>query len=189
MNSQPIAFPSHLTTHRLVLRKYAESDSEQLLSASIRNRNHLEEYEAENPILTINDIDDAESLIRSIAAEWDDGEHFFAGMFSRDSGMFLGQVYIGLVNKEVPEYNIGYIVDVEQEGKGYVTEAVQEVVDVLFLELNAHRISIECDDTNLRSIRVAERCGFVREGHIRENKKHPDGRISGTLFFGRLRTD
>jgi RimJ/RimL family protein N-acetyltransferase len=52
--------------------------------------------------------------------------------------------------------------------------------------LKAHRVRIECDETNVRSYRVAERCGFSREGHFRENKKHPDGTMSGTLFYGLL---
>ncbi len=76
---------------------------------------------------------------------------------------------------------------VSGNGKGYVTEAVNAVVKSLFEILNAHRIRIETDDTNIRSIRVAERCGFAKEGHIRENKKNPDGTYSGTLFFGLLR--
>ncbi len=69
----------------------------------------------------------------------------------------------------------------------YVTEAVNAVVKSLFENLNAHRIRIETDDTNVRSIGVAERCGFVKEGHIRENKRNPDGTYSGTIFFGLLR--
>jgi len=47
-------------------------------------------------------------------------------------------------------------------------------------------VRIECDDTNLRSIRVAERCGFVREAHFRENKRNPDGTITGTVVYGLL---
>ncbi len=63
------------------------------------------------------------------------------------------------------------------------------VVKSLFEILDAHRIRIETDDTNIRSIRVAERCGFAQEGHIRENKKNSDGTYSGTIFFGLLRNE
>ena len=55
--------------------------------------------------------------------------------------------------------------------------------------LGAHRVRLECDDTNLRSLRVAERCGFVREGHIRQNHQHADGSVSGTVHFGLLRSE
>ena len=33
---------------------------------------------------------------------------------------------------------------------------------------------------------LAERCGMVREGYFRENKKNPDGSFSGTLHYGIL---
>jgi RimJ/RimL family protein N-acetyltransferase len=48
---------------------------------------------------------------------------------------------------------------------------------------------MECDDTNQRSWKVAERCGFTREGHLRENKRHPGSPISGTYIFGLLKSD
>jgi RimJ/RimL family protein N-acetyltransferase len=42
---------------------------------------------------------------------------------------------------------------------------------------------------NVRSRRVAERCGFVLEGHIRENKLNPDGTFSGSLYHGLLKSE
>ena len=110
-------------------------------------------------------------------------------MFFKKTNEFVGQIYVGPGDRNVPEFRIGYFVDVLHEGKGYVTEAVSGMVDVLFKQIGAHRISIECDDTNTRSARVAERCGFVREGHLRDTRIHPDGRRSGTFYFGRFKTE
>jgi RimJ/RimL family protein N-acetyltransferase len=36
---------------------------------------------------------------------------------------------------------------------------------------------------------VAERCGMVREAHIRENKKRADGGFNGTLHYGLLKNE
>lgn len=87
-------------------------------------------------------------------------------MFSKETEEWVGQVYVEEVNPRVPEYRMGYIVDVRHEGEGYATEAVKRVVDILFAEMEAYRISIECNDTNARNAAVAERCGFLREGHL-----------------------
>ena len=70
-----------------------------------------------------------------------------------------------------------------------MTEAVKAALGFVFGPLGAHRVRFECDDTNLRSLRVAERCGFVREGHIRQNHQHADGSVSGTLHLGLLRSE
>ena len=84
---------------------------------------------------------------------------------------------------------VSKIVQLTMNGNGYMTEAVNELVRVLFTVVGVHRVRSECDDTNMRSIRVTERCGFVKEGHFRKNKINPDGTYSGTLFFGMLRED
>ena len=181
--------PPILFSDRLVLRSYCFGDESWYYEMSQRNRTHLERYEPENPAMAIKTEDDAKKIITDLVNEWKKGSHYFMGVFLKEPEQFVAQLYIGLVNRDVREFGIGYFSDVEHEGNGYVTEAVNTVVKSLFEILNAHRIRIETDDTNVRSIGVAERCGFVREGHIRKNKKNPDGTYSGTLYYGLLKSE
>jgi len=132
---------------------------------------------------------DAERALQRLIASGDSGESYFLGVFKKETGEFVAQIYIGLTNRELPEYEIGYIADIDHQGKGYVTEAVMAALQFVFEQLGAHRVRLECDDTNLKSSRVAERCGFMKEGHVRENRKNPDGSISGTLHYGLLREE
>ncbi|MHA1950163.1 MAG: GNAT family N-acetyltransferase [Candidatus Thorarchaeota archaeon] len=178
-----------IITDRLILRSYTFGDESWYYRMSQRNRTHLERYEPENPAMTIKTEEDAKKIIADFVNEWKKGIHHFMGVFVKNPEQFVAQLYIGLVNRHANEFGIGYFSDVEHEGKGYVTEAVNAVVKALFEMLDAHRIRIETDDTNVRSIGVAERCGFVREGHVRENKKNPDGTYSGTLYYGLLKRE
>ncbi|TET10155.1 MAG: N-acetyltransferase [Candidatus Thorarchaeota archaeon] len=178
-----------IITDCLILRSYTFGDERWYYRMSQRNRTHLERYESENPVMAIKTEEDAKKIIADFVNEWKKGSHYFMGVFLKEPEQFVAQLYIGLVNPNVNEYGIGFFSDVEHEGRGFVTEAVNAVVKSLFEMLNAHRIRIETDDTNVRSIGVAERCGFVREGHIRENKKNPDGTYSGTLYYGLLRSE
>ena len=100
--------------------------------------------------------------------------------------MFVAQIYIGARNWDLPEFELGYFADKDHEGRGYVTESIKETIPFIFNRLLAHRIRIECDDTNLRSIRVAQRYRFIKERHIREDKRAPDGCFTGTVLFGLL---
>jgi RimJ/RimL family protein N-acetyltransferase len=156
---------------------------------SQRNHAHLQRYEPDNPAMEIKTEEDAKKLIVDLVDAWEKRTYFFMGVFLKESEQFVAQIYIGSVNQNIPEFGIGYFSDVKHEGKGYVTEAMNAVVKSLFEILDAHRIRIETDDTNTRSIGVAERCGFVQEGHIRENKKNPDGTYSGTLYYGLLKKE
>jgi [ribosomal protein S5]-alanine N-acetyltransferase len=59
---------------------------------------------------------------------------------------------------------IGYGLAPEAVGRGFMSEAVNRIVAVGFGELGLHRIEINIVPRNARSIAVAERCGFHREG-------------------------
>ena len=57
--------------------------------------------------------------------------------------------------------------DERSSGRGYVTEAVQLLVDYLFATKKQHRIHLVIVPENAASRRIAEKCGFVLEGTVR----------------------
>jgi aminoglycoside 6'-N-acetyltransferase len=137
----------------------------------------------------ISSLEQAEAVVQELARAWAARQSFFLAAFEKTTGEFVAQIYIGVVSWDLPEFELGYFVDRDHEGRGFVTEAAGAALQFIFDHLKAHRVRLECDDTNLRSIRVAERCGLLREGHIRENKKDPDGEVSGTVYYGLLRRE
>lgn len=181
--------PARIETERLYLRPYQRGDGQWYYAVSQRNRSHLRRYEAGNAMMSIETEHDAETIIQELAAAWEARECFFMGAFDKETDEFVAQIYVGPVNWGLPEFQIGYVVDVDHQRQGFVTEAVKGTLGWLFEHLQAHRVRLECDNTNVRSHRVAERCGFVREGHFRESKRNPDGTFSGTLYYGLLRSD
>lgn len=178
-----------IETTRLIIRPYRQNDAVWYYKMSLKNKEHLSRYEANNPIMSIMTESEANNTIEDFISLWDAQKYRFLGVFLKDSNDFVAQIYLGKLNDDLPEFDLGYIADVDYEGNGYVTEAVRAVVKELFEKVKAHRIQIETDDTNSRSIGVAERCGFVREGHLRKNKRAIDGSYTGTLFFGLLKED
>ncbi len=79
--------------------------------------------------------------------------------------------------------------DQHYEGKGYISEAVLRVLGMLFEEAGAHRVKSDCNENNIRSICLLERCGFRREGHLMENRKNADGSFHGDFLYGMLRRE
>jgi ribosomal-protein-alanine N-acetyltransferase len=181
--------PTRIEARRLYLRSYQAGDGQWYHAMAQRNRGHLARYEADNVVMSIASKQEAEVVVRELAAEWRARNAFFMGAFDRETHEFLAQVYVGPVSPDSPEFEIGFFVDRDHEGQGYVTEAVRAALGFIFEHLNAHRVRMQCDDTNERSWRVAERCGMVREGHIRENKLTADGERSGTLYYGMLKRE
>ncbi|MBS7527175.1 GNAT family N-acetyltransferase [Fusibacter paucivorans] len=66
---------------------------------------------------------------------------------------------------------LGYKLDYEYEGRGYMTEAIQKVVEVAFKELKLHRIEANIMPRNHKSMRTVEKNGFVNEGLARKYLK------------------
>ena len=66
---------------------------------------------------------------------------------------------------------IGYYLDQQQNGKGYMTEAVKLAVDFAFKVLELHRIEAGVMPYNIRSIKVLEKAGFHKEGIAVKNVK------------------
>jgi RimJ/RimL family protein N-acetyltransferase len=73
-------------------------------------------------------------------------------------------------------------------GKGWTTEAVQLAVDYLFDTKKQHRIQLVIVPENAASIRIADKCGFVREG-IARGAFFNSGRNSDVVLYSLLRTD
>ncbi len=177
---------TRIETDRLILRAYELGDVPMYFRMSQRNKDHLRQFESGNAVMIIESEQDAERVIRDFIDGWKSRKYFFLGAFLKGSQEFAAQVYVGVVNPDLPEFEIGYIAEVNHEGQGYVTEAVKAALAWVFNSLGAHRVRLGCDEKNLRSIRVAERCGFVREGFTRETKRHRDGSLTGDVHYGLL---
>jgi RimJ/RimL family protein N-acetyltransferase len=181
--------PRRIEAERIYLRCYQAGDGGWYYAMSQQNRLHLQRYEAENVALSVHSEQEAEDLVRELETAWAAGKCYFLGTFEKTTDEFVAQVYIGPANLDLPEFDIGYFADALHEGQGFVTDAVKAALGFIFKYLQASRVRLECDDSNLRSQRVAERCGFVKEGHVHENRRNPDGSLSGTLYYELLKSE
>lgn len=64
---------------------------------------------------------------------------------------------------------IGYMLVKGERGKGYGTEAIQMMVDYIFLHKDTVRVQAETHPDNVASQRVLEKAGFRFEGRIRKS--------------------
>jgi RimJ/RimL family protein N-acetyltransferase len=64
---------------------------------------------------------------------------------------------------------IGYALVPSERGKGYCSEAVQIIVDYLFLSKDIVRVQAHTDVRNVASQRVLEKIGFKKEGVVRKS--------------------
>jgi ribosomal-protein-serine acetyltransferase len=189
MNKFLLEIPERIETEQLYLRSYKAGDGRICFAASQRNQEHLKEFESDNVLMSIKNEEHAEAIVLELASDWVARIHFFIGLFEKATDKWAGQLYIAPSNWELPEFVLGYVADVNFEGKGYITEAVNGILEILFNDLGANRVKSDCNENNLRSWQLLERCGFKREGHLRHNRKNEDGTFHGDFLYGLLRQE
>jgi RimJ/RimL family protein N-acetyltransferase len=97
----------------------------------------------------------------------------------------VGQIISG---PDGPHQFIGYILHPDHRNKGYCTEAVELMVDYLFLAKNIVRVQAEANPENKASIRVLEKAGFTFEG-VRRKANFMHGRYNDSAFYSILRDE
>jgi RimJ/RimL family protein N-acetyltransferase len=88
---------------------------------------------------------------------------------TESGGEALGRVSLFVRREGVGE--VGVILRSDAQGKGLTGEALRFVVAHGFEVLGLHRIEADIDPDNAASLRLFERCGFVREAVLRDNWK------------------
>ncbi|NTU71176.1 MAG: GNAT family N-acetyltransferase [Coriobacteriia bacterium] len=83
-----------------------------------------------------------------------------------DPGVVIGAVNTrNIIRGALQSAHVGYALAPDAVGQGFMTEAVRGVVGIAFGELGLHRLEINVMPHNERSLGVAERAGFSREGY------------------------
>ena len=84
-----------------------------------------------------------------------------------EENAFLGIALAVSINREEQTVELGYVVAPWARGRGVATEALRQLTEWSLTTLDALRVELWIDVENEPSKRVADRCGYVREGVIR----------------------
>ena len=178
--------PERLETDRLIISIYENGDGAEFFEILQANYAHLQEELSETHELK--SIEDAEAYVRYKRVAWLSRERLVPKIIEKSTGRMIGQLWIE-PRWDRMIFEIGYFVEAQSQGKGYITEAVQGIGAFLFAELGARKLEILTKITNTRSIAVAERCGFRQEAQLRERSRTIAGEAVDLLCFGLLRDE
>lgn len=89
---------------------------------------------------------------------------------------------LALMNDSIQEWEIGWAVHPAEWGKGIAVEAARRLMEFAFVELHAHRIVAFCHAQNAASLRVMEKLGMQKDGHLRETRRWQGRWADETVF-------
>lgn len=144
-----------IETERLILRRYNESDLQDLYE-------YLSDPEVvKHEQYKVADLDTAKSVLEQRISM----EEMIA-VELKSSHKMIGNVYIG--KSSFDSLEIGYVFNRNYWGKGYARESCSALIEQAFSN-NTHRIFAECDPENPNSWQLLESLGFRREAHFIQN--------------------
>jgi RimJ/RimL family protein N-acetyltransferase len=99
-----------------------------------------------------------------------------------DENVVLGGGSLNNVDLQEGRAAIGYWLAPHARGRGVATHAVRLLSAWAFRDLHIARLELTCGPDNRASQRVAERCGFTREGVLRSHMPFKGARRDTVVF-------
>ncbi len=145
-----------LKTDRLMIRRFDVNDWEDVYD--YLSDEEVVRYEPYPPLKA----EECRQYVDDYAAS----KNFWA-VCLKDTGLVIGQVY--LAEGQQQNWELGYVFHKKHQHLGYATEAVKALLDYVFSQCGAYRITASCNPENAPSWQLLNRLGFRREGHLIKN--------------------
>ena len=173
-----------LTTQRLLLRPISPNDAEAIFH--YRSDVKTNRFQGWIP----KSIEDVHYFINNRVSPFIDqnGTWFQFAVTLKQDGEFIGDIGLHFFDKENKQVEIGCTLSKDYHGKGYAAEAMEEILNYLFLVLNKHRIIASVDPRNKSSIRLVKRLHLRKEAHFKESI-FSDGKWTDDFIFAILKSE
>ena len=167
-----------LVTKRLLLRYR----SERLIKQMIENSSHAEQlayfgYETRPELL--------DKELERLEQGYDNWKITFCGwdLILKDTKKVIGSCGYHSWYKPHLRAEIGYgLSDNQHKNKGYMTEAMERIIEYGFEDMGLNRIEAFVSPDNIPSVKLMDRFGFVKEGVLREHYKVLDDMMDSVAY-------
>ncbi|MBO4643402.1 MAG: GNAT family N-acetyltransferase [Alphaproteobacteria bacterium] len=131
--------------------------------------------------------DDTLRFLEEVDQDWNDQKQFVYAISFQNN--FIGLISAICVSWRHKRVEIGYWLDTDYTGQGFMREAVSLLEKELFAN-GFNRIVIHTDVLNTKSANVARELGYVHEGVLRQERySETQGRFRDTNVFSKLKSD
>ena len=163
-----------LTTQEFLLRELTEGDLDAI--SSIWGSPKVTEKLSSGPLSR----DDSKQMLYVLRSLWDNDAGIRWGV-EREGGL-IGTCGFHNLNKSCRRGELGYELDYEFWGRGYMAKALRPVLNYAFGSMKFERIEAFINVDNERSAGLLTKLGFEREGILRDYARTPQGLIDQLCF-------
>ncbi len=171
----------HLTTKRLRLFPLDVQHKDAYYLLIFENKEELKES---FPITVLNTTTPAKTRIylKNLQENWLQDKGGKLGIWLDTT--LIGMIMIKNIDWSIPKCELGYFVGAAFSRKGYATEALKAILNYCFNDLNFAKVFVRVIATNTASLALAEKCGFIREGYLKDEYRTGDQQLVDLVYFG-----
>jgi ribosomal-protein-alanine N-acetyltransferase len=153
-----------LESERLCHRKLITSDAKDLFK--IRSDDKTMEYMDSRKMKTLLEV---ENFISSLLDDYNNKKGITWAIIEKSSNTFIGHFEFWNLKPQHCRAEIGYALNHEYWGKGFMTETLETMINFGFYELKLHSIEANVNPKNQRSFKLLENAGFKNEAYFKED--------------------
>lgn len=154
-----------LTTNRLILRKFTESD----ITKCFENFGQDEEIGKYLPMYPVESKEQMGEYIKGYIEAYKQNAYIWV-IEEKDTLNPIGYITVNVPYEELEIGEIAYLLGVKYQGKGYAYEAVSEVVDYLLTKKLLYMIEAKYNINNIASGHLLSKVGFRQEAIFRDRR-------------------
>jgi RimJ/RimL family protein N-acetyltransferase len=179
--------PTSIETARLLLRPPQAGDGALLHPALLESLPELRRFLASVPwVAAEQTLESAEIYCRTAQSNFIARKDLPFLIIERVTGHLVGAAGLHRMVWATPKAEVGYWGRTSRIGNGFISEAVSAVTQYAFNQLHVARVELITDEENMGSRRLAQRCQFMLEGILRNERRAPDGALRNTCIYARL---
>ncbi|MEN1936557.1 GNAT family N-acetyltransferase [Paenibacillus sp. 102] len=186
MNPILLDVPLQIETDRLILRAPLQAGDGNVVTQAIKDsiselKQWLFLYQS------IPTVEETEIILRNAHIDFLKRESFRYLIYHKGTIDFIGTASLHGINWKISKCEIGYWINTQFSGNGYMTEAVSELTNLGFQLLKFRRIEIRCESNNTKSRTIPEKLGFELEGILRNEDLSADGKkLTDTCIYAKV---
>lgn len=155
-------FDKKLSTERLLLRKITLGDVDDMFEYTSDEKNtqflHWDTHISKEKVI---------SFINNTIKEYDfENKRYTWGIELKNQKKLIGVVSVFDISYQSSRVEVSYILNSSFQGKGYITEALKNIIHFILNELNFIRVQAKCTDDNLPSEKVMRKVNMKNEGKL-----------------------
>lgn len=133
-------------------------------------------------------VSEARAYVRYMLRRYRTGEPASWGIEEKETGRVVGTIGYMWYQRDNNACEVGYSLARRRWNRGYMTEALAEVLRFSFEELGVHRVEAQHEVENAASGAVMRKCGMRKEGTLR-GRLYNKGRYVDVDLYAMLRED